>query len=176
MVGASATGKTEVARSLRKLFSIQRAVTNTTRSPRVGETNHVDYHFMSKEEFLVEESNNNLVESTFYNGNYYGCSKSEVRDDKCVILDPSGVKSFLALNDSHVIVFALTAKESTRAARMAERGDSIEAIASRLANDVSTFSEENIGRIDFRIETDELTPDQIAEKIYSAYTEELKKR
>ena len=52
LVGASASGKTEVAKLLKALYGIKKVITHTTRPIRKSEENDVDYHFVSKDEFL----------------------------------------------------------------------------------------------------------------------------
>ena len=78
LVGPSASGKTEVAQILISNYGMRRMVTYTTRAMRYGEENHVSYHFVSKEEFLKMKENNEFVETTVYNENYYGTKKSDV--------------------------------------------------------------------------------------------------
>ena len=51
LIGASASGKTEVAKTLAKKYNITKIVTYTTRAPRINERNGVDYNFVSVEEF-----------------------------------------------------------------------------------------------------------------------------
>ena len=94
ITGASATGKTETARVLSTLFNIKKVVTHTTRPMRKGETDGVDYHFVSKEEFLKLKDEDYFVETTTYNNNYYGTSKKEISDDKVLIVETSGAKIF----------------------------------------------------------------------------------
>ncbi|MBO4541500.1 MAG: guanylate kinase, partial [Bacilli bacterium] len=128
LIGASASGKTEVAKLLKNLFGIKKAVTHTSRKPRPGEKDGIDYHFVSDEEFQSLYAEGKLLENTLYTGNHYGCSKAELSDDKCVILDPNGLKAFLAQNNPRLITFFLEASEETRRKRMAIRGDAPEAI------------------------------------------------
>ena len=99
LVGASASGKTEIARYLSFRYGIKKAVTHTTRPIRPSETPDVDYHFVSVVEFLDLKEKDAFVETTFYNGNYYGCSKAECGKDKCIILDPSGVSAFSGIEN-----------------------------------------------------------------------------
>ena len=99
LVGASASGKTEIAKYLAKSHGIKKAITHTTRKMREGERQDVDYHFVDEATFQRMLKEDKFVEHTCYNGNHYGCSKDEIADDKCVILDPEGLKSFLALNN-----------------------------------------------------------------------------
>ena len=51
LVGPSASGKTEAVRLLISDYGMKKLVTYTTREMRSGEINHVDYHFLSREDF-----------------------------------------------------------------------------------------------------------------------------
>ena len=51
LVGASASGKTEIAKLIIKKYGFKKMVTTTTRPMRAGEVADIDYHFISKEEF-----------------------------------------------------------------------------------------------------------------------------
>ena len=48
------------------------SVSMTTRQPREGEVNGVDYHFVTKEEFETEIANGGMLEYAQYVDNYYG--------------------------------------------------------------------------------------------------------
>lgn len=176
LIGASASGKTEVSKTLRKKYGIIKAITHTTRAPRPGENNAVDYYFVSEESFLQLERKDSFVETTIYNGNHYGCSKSEIADDKLVIVDPEGLKSFSKLNDNSIVSFYLYANEETRKKRMKERGDNEENIQKRIENDKIAFAKEKVELADFSIDTSEKTLNELAAKIYSSYISTLKKR
>ena len=56
-------------------------VTTTTRSPRPGETDGVDYCFVTKETFQQMVENDELLEWAEVYGNYYGSPKSQIRDN-----------------------------------------------------------------------------------------------
>lgn len=176
LIGASASGKTETAKLLRSEYGIAKAITHTSRQPRAGEKNGVDYFFVTKNAFETLLKEDFFVEHTFYNGHYYGCSKAQVNDDKCVVVDPNGLRSFLALHDSSIITFYLKASEETRKNRMRSRGDKDEEIIHRLVNDRKDFAPENIEKTDFVISTDGRTLEQIAKDIYSKYLSMLQKR
>ena len=51
IVGPSACGKTQIVNHLIANYGYEKLVTYTTRPMRVNEVNHIDYHFISKEEF-----------------------------------------------------------------------------------------------------------------------------
>lgn len=173
LVGASASGKTEIAKCLFSRYGIRKAITHTTRPIRPSEKNDVDYHFVSIDEFLALKEKGALVESTFYNGNYYGCSKAETGDDKCIILDPSGIASFEALGNPNIITFFLRTSRDTREKRMRMRGDEEESIRRRLEGDETTFDEKRLPRIDFVIDCDEGSVEEHASHIYSLYKERI---
>lgn len=175
LCGASASGKTEVAKYLQKECNIKKAVTNTTRNMRVNEKDGVDYYFLSKEEFFKLKDNDLLVEYTEYNGNYYGCSKKEVRDDKVVILEPSGVNSFLKLNDPHIVIFYLETSKEIRKSRMISRGDDLEFVNKRLELDDHHFDKNKFSFPYILINTDSISIEDIGHKIMDEYNKILNK-
>lgn len=154
LVGPSASGKTEAAKLLYSIYGIKKVITHTTRPMRIGEKDDVDYHFVSKEEFLKLKEKNYFIETTLYNDNYYGTSKSEVSDNKVLIVDPNGVKSILSLNDPRIIIFRLNADSTTRFNRMIIRGDSIENIEQRISKDKDVFSEDALSFKSINIDTE----------------------
>ncbi len=176
LIGPSASGKTEVSHSLRRLHGIVKAVTHTTRPPRVGEVDGVDYHFVGEALFLTLKDQGAFVETTEYNGHLYGCSKREIDDSKCVIVDPNGLRAFQALKNPSIVTFFLDASEATRRLRMMARGDSPATIAQRLSLDREDFDPANVGPTDFKIDTNSRTLDDIAEDIYGKYLATLKAR
>ena len=173
LIGPSASGKTEIARALTRLFGIKKAVTHTTRAPRVGEVSGRDYHFVSKEDFLDKKEKGGFVETTLYNGNYYGCSKEECADDRCIVVDPQGLASFRALNDPRLVTFYLRCDEATRKARMESRGDEPKAILSRLENDAKAFDDEKLSICDFTLSTETKGIEELAKEVYRLYKSRL---
>ena len=173
LVGASASGKTEIAKYLFSKYGLVKAITHTTRAMRVGERNDVDYHFVSREEFLRLKEASAFVETTDYNGNFYGCSKAEVSDEKCIILDPAGIASFLALHDPHVVTFFIQASEETRKQRMIGRGDEPSAVEKRLSVDRGVFDLEAVPHCDFYLESDVKTVAELGDEIYEAYASRI---
>ncbi len=176
LIGASASGKTEISKFLGIKFGIIKAITHTTRAPRPGEIFGLDYYFVDEESFAQLEKRGAFVETTLYNGCHYGCSKDEISDDKVVIVDPNGLKAFNALKDPSIVSFYLEASEKTREERMKKRGDSPENIAKRLENDRTAFSQDKIADADYVINTDKKTLLSLTKDIYSKYLKKLKER
>lgn len=169
LAGASASGKTEVAKALAKKYGIIKAITTTTREKRDGEVDGVDYFFVSKEKFLQMIKEDRFVEHTIYNGNYYGSTKDQIADNKCVVIDPAGLKAYISLNDKRIITFFLEAKEETRYQRMIARGDSIEKAQKRIANDKVAFCKENIPKVNYIVDSEYPNVDQVADYVYQIY-------
>ena len=79
--GPAGIGKTTVCESLLAEFSpgLERVVTATTRAPREGELDGVDYHFLSTEKFGQKVLANEFYEHALVHGRRYGTLKSEIR-------------------------------------------------------------------------------------------------
>ena len=176
LTGASASGKTVTALDLQKRYGLIKAITTTTREKRVGETDGVEYFFISKEDFKKRLSENKFVEHSIYNNNFYGCGIDQVSDNKIVVLDPNGLHAFLKLNNKNIVSFLLIADEKTRKERMISRGDKEENIAQRIKNDVNDFSLEKIGKVDFVINTENQTIEETSDIIYKLYKEKISKK
>ena len=173
LTGASASGKTVTALDLQKRHGLVKAITTTTREKRVGETDGVEYFFVSKEEFQKRLNDKKFVEHSLYNGNYYGCGIDQVSDNKIVVLDPNGLHSFLKLKNKNIVSFLLIADEKTRKDRMVLRGDKMENVEQRIKNDVNDFSLDNIGKVDFVINTENQSIEETSDLIYKLYKEKL---
>ena len=77
--GPSGTGKgTIVKEILKKDDNLVISVSATTRSPRTGELNGKDYHFLNKDDFKALIKNDGLLEYAEYCDNFYGTPKSVV--------------------------------------------------------------------------------------------------
>lgn len=172
--GASASGKTEVAKLLAKDHGITKIITTTTRPMRNGEVNGRDYFFVTKEEFEKLIAEGHFVEYTIYNGNYYGSGKDQVADDKCVVIDGSGLKAYTEIKDKFVVTFLLTCSEKVRYQRMLNRGDSVESAKARIKNDKTAFDQSRLVKADYVIDSEQGNEKEIAEIVFNAYKRELK--
>ena len=75
----SGGGKTTIARHLLdRRNDVGYSVSCTTRQPRPGERNDVDYHFLTRDEFLAKRAAGEFAESAEVHGNLYGTLKSEI--------------------------------------------------------------------------------------------------
>ncbi len=172
--GASASGKTEAAKMLTQKYGIVKAITTTTRSMRCNEVNGRDYFFVSKEQFEQMIKEDQFVEHTLYNGNYYGSTKNQIADNKSVVIDLEGLKSYSALNDKRIVTFYLSTSEDVRFRRMLERGDSEENAKQRIENDRRIFASNQIPPVDFKIDSENKTIEQVADEVYRLYCKKMK--
>ena len=77
--GPSGVGKDSVVKKLRENHpEIAKTVSATTRAPRPGEQEGVDYYYRTEDEFRKLLAEDQIVEHNFYNKNYYGTLRSEV--------------------------------------------------------------------------------------------------
>ena len=80
ITGPSGVGKGTLIRSLRqRMPDLQLSVSATTRRPRPGETQAVDYHFLSPEQFERHVADGDFVEHAAYAGARYGTLRCELQ-------------------------------------------------------------------------------------------------
>jgi guanylate kinase len=89
--GPSGAGKSTLLEGLRGTENFVYSVSCTTRQPRKGERNGVDYHFMPEEEFLRRVENDGFIEHASVHGAHYGTLRETVmqhlRRGEDVLLD-----------------------------------------------------------------------------------------
>ncbi len=90
--GPSGCGKSTLLKEVYKeINDYYFSISTTTREPRVGEANGVDYFFVSKEEFEQDIKDDNFLEYASVHGNYYGTSLKPINkaleEKKLVIFD-----------------------------------------------------------------------------------------
>lgn len=175
LVGHSASGKTEIANQLKRDYNMKKIITYTTRPKRINEVNGVDYHFVDEETFLKLKDENFFVETTNFNGFYYGSSKNDVKDDSVVILDPVGLEKFKNSNLDNIIAIFLNCDEDIRYKRMINRGDDENVAKQRLEHDRKKFAYENLKTIDEIINTSVFSINYLSDLVYRRYLELLKK-
>jgi guanylate kinase len=79
ITGPSGVGKGTLIRGLlARVPELELSVSATTRSPRPGEQDGVDYHFLSAEQFAAHVEHGDFVEHAAYSGNCYGTLRSEL--------------------------------------------------------------------------------------------------
>ena len=110
----SGCGKDTVFQAIKKLRSdVVESVSATTRKPREGEVEGVNYYFKSESDFQLMVVNDELLEYARYNNCYYGTPISGVEkainDGKIcfLIIDVQGAQSILKVRPDAVSIFLL---------------------------------------------------------------------
>lgn len=138
----SGTGKTTLVKRLLQEFPhFGYSVSCTTRSPRPGETDGVDYHFLSGEEFEQRRAQGYFAEWAEVYGNFYGTplpptlGMLEQGKDVLFEIDVQGAAQLRLTLPAGKYVFILPPSMSVLEERLRGRGSDDEAtIARRLAN------------------------------------------
>jgi len=139
----SGAGKTTLLkRVMAKIPGLSFSVSHTTRSPRPGEKNGIDYHFITQAEFLEMIDHGLFLEHAVVHGNLYGTSQAAIDRQRMagvdVILDidvqgASIVRRSRQLEATHIFISPPSLRELEK--RLRGRGtESEEMIALRLAN------------------------------------------
>ncbi len=167
LIGASASGKTEIAKLLIKNHGFEKLVTTTTREMRPGEVNGIDYNFVSAEDFFKKKEENGFFETVIYNENYYGTPK-ECKDNNVLIVDPIGANNIFKNSEGHMFI-VLTTDESVRKERMLSRGDSLSHTIERLNHDREHFELSKMIHYDYSIDTTNRTLNDLSVEINKLY-------
>jgi len=141
VTGPSGVGKGTLIRGLlERAPGLELAVSATTRPPRPGEVDGVDYHFLTAEEFEARVASGDFVEHAEYSGNRYGTLRSELErrleNAAGVVLEieVQGARQVRAAMPEAVAVFIAPPSRSALRARLVGRGtDSPEQVDARLA-------------------------------------------
>ena len=98
--GPSGVGKGTICNRLINELNACYSVSTTTRSPREGEVDGVNYFFITKEEFKKKIDNGEFLEYNYYNDNYYGTSKKFVLEK---MNEGTNIFSEIDVNGAHNI-------------------------------------------------------------------------
>ena len=137
--GPAGSGKTTAVAELlgRGRLPLRRAVTATTRPPRVGEVPERDYHFWTRERFEEEIARGGLLEHARVHDDYYGTPRSEVDPYRkqgtgvVLVIDVQGAAQVRQIHPESYSVF-LTVPGDRYRDRLIERGDSEASIERRM--------------------------------------------
>jgi guanylate kinase len=138
----SGAGKTSLIEALmRDDPSLKLSISYTTRAPRPGEKNGVDYHFVDDAAFLAMRGRGEFLENAQVHGYRYGTSKRVITealargDDLILEIDWQGARQVRSLHPDCVGIFILPPSVEELERRMRLRGqDSEEVIRRRLDN------------------------------------------
>lgn len=158
----SGTGKSTVCRKLlQRDRSLRYSVSCTTRSPRPGEKDGRDYHFLHPEEFKRKIHRHEFLEWALVHDHYYGTPKrfldEQVAAGHVVILaiDVQGAESVLGKRPDAVTIFLMPPSWRSLEERLSQRRqDDRDAVRRRLSNAPSELSQAK--RYDYVVVNDSL--------------------
>jgi guanylate kinase len=161
--GPSGSGKSTVIKRLLATADVpvRLSVSATTRLPRPGETDGVEYHFWTRERFEQEVGADAFLEWAEVHGRLYGTLRREVepfrRQGTAVILDidVQGAKQVRARCPDHVSIFLRAPSLSIYEERLRRRGtESEDAIRRRVARAAEELAA--AGEYDHQVINDDL--------------------
>jgi guanylate kinase len=171
ITGPSGVGKgTLIKQLLARVPTLALSVSATTRAPREGEEEGVDYHFLTEDQFAERIAAKDFLEFATYSGNHYGTLNSEL--DRClhkgrsVVLEieVQGAQQVRAARSDSVQIFIAPPDPAVLRERLRGRGtDSAEAIDKRLKTAENELAQQD--DFDHRIVNDDL--DQAATELES---------
>ena len=172
--GSSGVGKsTVIAQVMERRPSLYFSVSFTTRAPREGEQNGVNYHFVSREEFESRIAQGEFLEYAEYVGNYYGTSmrviqeKLEAGIDVLLDIEVQGAAKVREKMPEAVTLFIIPPSFEELSRRLHARGtDSEEKIQKRL--ETARREAKEIGTYDYIVVND--TVESAAEEVLSILT------
>ena len=137
--GFSGVGKGTAVKKLVEKYGYSLSVSATTRAPREGEVDGVDYHFKTVEEFEQLIDYNGFIEWAQYVENYYGTPKKFVEDelskgqDVILEIEVQGAMHIKEQYPDAVLIFITAPDAATLKSRLEGRGtEDDKVIAKRL--------------------------------------------
>lgn len=139
--GPSGSGKSTITKKVRDILNIPLSISATTRKPRVGEVDGVDYYFLTTNEFEKKIENDEFFEYANVHGNYYGTlisqidKKLELGQNVILEIDVQGGIIAKSKRPDAILIFCRTEDENILENRLRARNtDSEEIILKRLEN------------------------------------------
>lgn len=139
IVGESGCGKTTIQNKMCEIYGYKKIISYTTRPPRNGEVNGVDYHFISEDEFIKKIEDGFFAEHALYRGWFYGTAKKDCLNNKIAVLTPHGLRQMKNYEELEIYSFYIKVPRKDRLIKLLERGDDIEEAYRRNLSDVGQF-------------------------------------
>ena len=132
--GPSGVGKDTIIDEMRRreseagtVGSRHYVVTVTTRAPRAGEVDGVDYHFVTREQFLRIRAARGFLEANEVHGNWYGSPRDQVREalgagrDVILVIDVQGAQVVKEQVSEALLIFVIPPSLETLFSRLRTR-------------------------------------------------------
>lgn len=130
--GPSGAGKGTLCNALRQHIEINYSISATTRAPRQGEVDGINYFFMTKADFRNKIEQGGFLEWAEVYDNYYGTPLDYIREttakgkDVMVEIDPQGAKQVRLKMPNAILVFIMPPSYKELEKRIRGRGTETE--------------------------------------------------
>lgn len=163
--GVSGAGKDTIKKELiKRMENVISLPSITSRKPRIGEEEGVQYHFITKKEFEEKIKNNEFYEYDLHHENYYGTSKKlmseKIKSGKIIVKDieVNGTENLLKIlkDDTKIVTIFLKVEKEELRRRLIARGDNLSEDEIELRLKRLDYEESKIKLYDYVIKNDDL--------------------
>lgn len=176
--GASGVGKSTILKRVMALMpELQFSVSATSRAPRPGETNGVQYFFVSEDAFKQMILQGAFVEHDYHMGNYYGTLKSEIINktkEGAMLLDiePVGALHVRDIFPEATLIYIAPPSLEILEQRLRGRNDTSEE-QMKIRKERAAWESTQMEKYDYVVVNDVL--DESVQKVIHIIREEMKK-
>ena len=173
LVGEAGSGKDTILHSvLKRGFNCHEIISCTTRPPREGEKEGINYYYLTVEEFEDKLLNDQMLEATVFNGWCYGTSYDSLNENKVNIgvFNPAGIETLLEREDIDLCVFYIKVSNKERLLRQLnrEKNPNTSEIIRRYLADEEDFSNLSFSYTTIKNETEKDLKKAVNEILYEA--------
>ena len=163
--GVSGAGKDTIKKELiKRMENVISLPSFTSRGPRPGEEEGIQYHFISKEEFKEKINNGEFYEYDLHHENYYGTSKKlmneKIQSGKIIVKDieVNGTENLMRLlkDDTKIVTIFLRVPKDELERRLKERIEKPSPEEIKLRLNRFDYEESKIGIYDYVLKNDDL--------------------
>ena len=163
--GVSGAGKDTIKKEIiKRMKNVISLPSFTSREPREGEEEGIQYHFITKEQFKEKIKNEEFYEYDLHHENYYGTSKKlmneKIDSGKIIVKDIEviGTENLIKKlgNDTKLVTIFLKVDKEELKNRLINRGDNLSEADMQLRLGRLEYEESKIGLYDYVIKNDNL--------------------
>ena len=149
LIGEAGCGKDTILKEVLAAAptTFNEIISCTTRPPREGEADGVNYFFIDAEEFAYKVLNYEMIEATSFNDWFYGTSYDALRSDvpNIGVFNPDGIYALLEREDIELTVFRIITLSKTRLLRQLNREENpnVREVVRRFQADYNDFDDLN---------------------------------
>lgn len=147
LMGKAGSGKDTLLQSIMARYPnlFHEIVSCTTRPPREGEQDGINYHFLTIEEFMNQVDSGEMLEASMFNGWYYGTALSNLSEDKVNIgvFNPHGVTDLTYAPNIELDTYYVRVPDKERLLRQLNREENpdVQEIVRRFSADEYDFED-----------------------------------